>query len=64
MKRIDGASRINKDLLVDIGYIKSKKVPVKLLGGLESFAHNLTIELDGCSEGAKVIVEKAGGQIL
>jgi ribosomal protein L15 len=64
MKRIDSASNINKDLLVSIGYIKSTMVPVKLLGGLEKISHKLTIELDACSEGAKIVVEKAGGKIL
>lgn len=65
MKRIDSVnSIINKDLLVDIGYIKSKIVPVKLLGGLEKVEHKLTIELDACSEGAKIVVERAGGKVL
>jgi large subunit ribosomal protein L15 len=64
MKRIDSASNINKDLLVSIGYIKSTMVPVKLLGGLEKVSYKLTIELDACSEGAKKVVEKAGGKIL
>ena len=64
MKRIDSASNINKDLLVSIGYIKSTMVPVKLLGGLEKVSYKLTIELDACSEGAKIVVEKAGGKIL
>jgi len=64
MDRIDSKANINKELLVNIGYIKSTKVPVKLLGGLNKTAHKLTIELDACSVSAKAVVEKAGGKIL
>lgn len=64
MKRIDAAKNINKDMLLSIGYIKSKKVPVKLLGGIEKTSHKLTIELDACSAGAKDVIEKAGGKVL
>lgn len=64
MKRIDGKANINKELLVGIGYIKSQKVPVKLLGGLEKTSHKLTIELDACSAGAKSVIENAGGKVL
>ena len=64
MKRIDGKANINKELLVGIGYIKTKKVPVKLLGGLEKTSHKLTIELDACSAGAKSVIENAGGKVL
>ena len=64
MKRIDAAKSINKDMLVSIGYIKSNKVPVKLLGGTEKTSHKLTIELDACSTGTKDVVEKAGGKVL
>ncbi len=64
MKRIDGKANINKELLVGIGYIKTQKVPVKLLGGLEKTSHKLTIELDACSAGAKSVIENAGGKVL
>ncbi len=64
MKRIDVEKNINKDMLLSIGYIKSKKVPVKLLGGIEKTSHKLTIELDACSAGAKDVIEKAGGKVL
>lgn len=64
MKRIDAAKNINKDTLVSIGYIKSNKTPVKLLGGVEKIEHKLTIELDACSASAKSVIEKAGGKIL
>jgi large subunit ribosomal protein L15 len=64
MKRIDVLSNINKDLLVNIGYIKSSKVSVKLLGGIEKTNHKLVIELDACSANARLVVEKAGGKVL
>lgn len=64
MKRIDAAKNINKDTLVSIGYIKSNKTPVKLLGGVEKIEHKLTIELDACSASAKSVIEKAGGKVL
>lgn len=64
MKRIDAEKNINKDTLVSIGYIKSNKTPVKLLGGVEKIEHKLTIELDACSASAKSVIEKAGGKVL
>ena len=50
--------------MLSIGYIKSTKTPVKLLGGVEKIEHKLTIELDACSASAKSVIEKAGGKIL
>ena len=64
MNRIDATKKINKDTLVSIGYIKSGKVPVKLLGGIEKFEHKLTVELDACSAGARAVIESAGGKVL
>jgi large subunit ribosomal protein L15 len=64
MNRVDAAKSINKEMLVSIGYIKSNKVPVKLLGGIEKTAHKLTIELDSCSANAKAVIESAGGKVL
>ncbi|GAB4163411.1 MAG: 50S ribosomal protein L15 [Rickettsiaceae bacterium] len=64
MQRIDANANINKDLLVNIGYIKSKKVPVKLLAGSDKFAHKVTLELDAYSKVAKTVIEKAGGKVL
>ncbi|MDG1437017.1 MAG: 50S ribosomal protein L15 [Rickettsiaceae bacterium] len=64
LKRIDVTNNVNKELLVSIGYIKSNKVPVKLLGGAEKTKHKLTIELDACSASAKAVIESAGGKVL
>ncbi|MDP5083073.1 MAG: uL15 family ribosomal protein, partial [Rickettsiaceae bacterium] len=64
MKRIDINTSVNKEILFGIGYIKSIKVPVKLLGGLEKTSHKLTIELDACSASAKSVIENAGGKVL
>lgn len=64
MKRIEAKSTINKELLVSIRYIKSTKIPVKLLGGLKKIDSKLTIELDAVSASAKAVVEKAGGKVL
>ena len=64
MKRINVSDSINKKILFGIGYIKSVKVPVKLLGGIEKTNYILTIELDACSASAKSVVENAGGKVL
>ena len=64
IKRIKVTSNISKELLVTIGYIKSNKVSVKLLGGVEKTSHKLTIELDACSASAKSVIENAGGKVL
>ncbi len=64
LKRVDATKNINKDTLVSIGYIKSNKTPVKLLGGVEKIEHKLTIELDACSASAKSVIETAGGKVL
>lgn len=64
MERIDAKANITKELLVEIGYIKSVKVPVKLLGGLDKTSHKLNVDLDACSARAKAVIEKAGGKIL
>lgn len=63
-KRLNPANVINKPTLVEIGLIKSIKVPVKLLGGVEKTAYKLTIELDACSKSVRSIIENAGGSIL
>lgn len=62
--RIDASKDLTKEVLVDIGYIKSAKVPVKLLGGSDEISYKLNIKFDACSASARAIVEKAGGQIL
>lgn len=64
MNRTDVTKKINKDILVSIGYIKSDKVPVKLLGGVEKIKHKLTVELDAYSAGARSVIETAGGKLL
>ena len=64
IKRIDVSAIINKELLVNIGYIKSVKVPVKLLGGVDKTAYKLNIELDAYSSGVKLVVEQAGGKLV
>ena len=65
IQRIDWKKNINKDTLVSIGYIKSSKVPVKLLSSNRTESnYKLTVELDACSKRARSIIETAGGQIL
>ncbi len=62
--RIDSTKIINKDTLVDIGYIKSSKVPVKLLGGLDRIKFKVSLQFDACSKSAKEVIERSGGKIL
>ena len=63
-KRIDTSSVFNKASLVNIGYIKSEKTPVKLLAGLDKINFKISVQLDAYSKTARELIEKAGGQIL
>lgn len=63
-KRIDTSVVFNKTSLVNIGYIKSEKTPVKLLAGIEKMNFKLSVQLDAYSKTAKELIEKAGGQVL
>jgi len=63
-KRIDSSVLINKASLVDIGYIKSEKTPVKLLAGVDKMNFKITVQLDAYSKTARELIEKAGGQVL
>lgn len=54
----------NKAQLVKAGYIKSEKVPVKLLGGFDKIKFKVSVQLDACSKSAREVIEKAGGEIL
>lgn len=61
--RIDSTQKITKDTLVSVGYIKSSKLSVKLLGSalLTKIDYKLTIELDSYSTSAKLIIKASGG---
>ncbi len=63
-KRIDSSVLINKASLVDIGYIKSEKTPVKLLAGVDKMNFKITVQLDAYSKTARELIEKADGQVL
>ena len=63
-KRIDTSAVLNKASLVNIGYIKSEKTPVKLLAGLGKINFKISIQLDAYSKAARELIEKAGGQVL
>lgn len=63
-KRIDTSAVFNKASLVNIGYIKSEKTPVKLLAGLGKINFKISIQLDAYSKTARELIEKAGGQVL
>ena len=63
-KRIDSSVLINKASLVDIGYIKREKTPVKLLAGVDKMNFKITVQLDAYSKTARELIEKAGGQVL
>jgi large subunit ribosomal protein L15 len=62
-KRIDTSVVFNKTSLVNIGYIKSEKPPVKLLAGIDKMNFKISVQLDAYSKTAKELIEKAGGQI-
>ena len=63
-KRIDASVVLNKAGLVNIGYIKSEKTPVKLLGGVDKMQFKISVQLDAYSKTAKELIEKAGGEVL
>ena len=63
-KRIDTSVVFNKTSLVNIGYIKSEKTPVKLLAGIDKMNFKISIQLDAYSNAARELIEKAGGQVL
>jgi len=63
-KRIDTSAVLNKALLVNVGYIKSEKTPVKLLAGLDKMNFKISIQLDAYSKAVRELIEKAGGQVL
>ena len=63
-KRIDTSVVFNKTALVNIGYIKSEKTPVKLLAGIDKMNFKISVQLDAYSKTAKELIEKAGGQVL
>ena len=54
---------IDKSLLLTIGFIKNKKMPVKLLSHGKKIDYSLKIILDSYSASAKSIIEEAGGII-
>lgn len=58
-----GQEVINRELLVEKGFIRRKTWPVKLLGrGDIDFA--IKIEVDKCSESAKEKITQAGGEVI
>ena len=63
-KRIDTSVVFNKTSLVNIGYIKSEKTPVKLLAGIDKMNFKISVQLDAYSKTAIELIEKAGGQVL
>lgn len=62
-KKIDVKKVVNIDILVAIGYIKHKSVPVKLLAGRNKVTGKFNIELPACSKSAKSAIEAAGGKV-
>jgi len=63
-KRIKANEVLDKNKLVNIGYIKNKKIPVKLLAGLDEIKFKLSVQLDAYSKRARELIEKAGGEVL
>lgn len=66
VSRLDGVfddgDVVNVDALFDKGIIKSKTVPVKVLGDGD-LAKKLTVKVDKVSGGAKDKIEAAGGTV-
>ena len=57
--------RVTHELkLVNAGYIKSDKVLVKLLNGIEETKFKISVQLDAYSQSAKESIKAAGGEVL
>jgi len=54
----------NKAQLVKIGYIKSEKIPVKMLNSFGKVRFKVSVQLDACSRSAKKAIEEVGGEVL
>ncbi|NRB10473.1 MAG: 50S ribosomal protein L15 [Rickettsiaceae bacterium] len=61
-KKINIKNAINIDILVAIGYIKNKSVPVKLLAGSGKVTSKFNIGFSAYSKSAKSAIEAAGGK--
>ncbi|MCP5369740.1 MAG: 50S ribosomal protein L15 [Rickettsiaceae bacterium] len=61
---INKEQQIDKNLLLEIGFIKSTNRLVKLLAGNNNLTHPLTIKLDAYSSLALNMVNEAKGQVL
>lgn len=61
---IDKGQQIDKNLLQEIGFIKSTNCLVKLLAGENNFTESVKIKLDAYSTSAVTMVNEAKGQIL
>jgi len=55
---------LDKLKLVNAGYIKSDKVLVKLLNGIEETKFKISVQLDAYSQSAKESIKAAGGEVL
>lgn len=60
----NGSEVITKDHLVNVGVIKKSSVPVKLLSDVDKIECAFSIQVDACSQNAKLVIEKAGGKII
>lgn len=61
---INKEQQIDKNLLQEIGFIKSANCLVKLLAGENNFKESVTIKLDAYSAQAVTMVNEAKGQIV
>jgi len=62
LEKFDANAEVNAEALLDKGIIKNLKRPVKLLGEGE-LNKPLKVIVHACSQQAKEIVEKAGGEV-
>lgn len=60
----DKGATVNAESLIDAGFIKNTRRPVKLLGDGELSVQNLTVQVDAYSRSAVKAVESAGGTVI
>lgn len=62
LETVNAKGTINKDTLYELGLIRNKNVPVKILGQGE-LTKKISVEIDAISKTAKEKIEKLGGTV-
>lgn len=61
---VGAGETITKQSLFEAGFVKNPTALIKLLANCDKIEKAISVQLDAYSQAAKLIIEKAGGQIL